>query len=95
MNHLQMVIPVLYSYFSKLLVYSTLKDKNSANVAKVLRIPPFVVGDYAKAGQLYPYGKLRRIIGYLREMDRKVKGIDVDKMETDALMREMIFKTLH
>ena len=92
---LQMVIPVLYSYFSKLLVYSTLKDKSSANVAKVLRIPPFVVGDYAKAGQLYPYGKLRRIIGYLREMDRKVKGIDVDKMETDALMREMIFKTLH
>lgn len=91
----QMVLPFLYSYFAKLLTYSNLSDKSSGNVASKLKVPPFVVGEYEKAGRLYSLGKLARILGYLRDMDRKSKGLHVDKMETDPLFREMFYKILH
>lgn len=92
---IQMVLPMLFSFYSKLLVLSKLTDKSSRAVASALKISPYFTDDYMVASRNYSFDKTTRILGYLREMDRKSKGLDVDKIEVEPLFREMIFKMLH
>ncbi len=86
---------MLYLYFSKLLIYSQLKDKSSRNAAAALGVSPYFVKDYATAARHYPLGKLIQIIHILREYDMKAKGIDNAGMSEGELYKEMIFKILH
>lgn len=92
-NPIQMVIPSLYNFFSKLLVYVTIENKN--NAAKELGVNPIAINDYKEAAKNYSQDKLERIIGYLRETDKKSKGIDNYSVDHGDLMRELVFKTLH
>jgi len=92
-NPIQMVIPSLYGYFSKLAMFVSLQDKS--NAAAELGISPYGLNDYKEAAQKYAPQKVERIIGYLRETDKKTKGVDNYSVENGDLMRELVFKILH
>jgi len=92
-NPIQMVIPSLYGYFSKLAAYVSAHDKGAA--AKEMGINPFALNDYKEAASKYTAPKVERIIGYLRETDKKSKGVDNYSVENGDLMRELVFKILH
>ncbi len=94
-NPIQMVLPILYSFFSKLLVYQNLKDRSQANAAKKMGVSPFGLGDYAKAARGYDARKTERIIGYIREADRKSKGRNNYGISHEFLLKELVFKILH
>jgi len=95
-NHpLVMVIPILFNYFSNLMVIHTLKDKSQRNVASALSMSPFFVNDLMTATRNYPYNKLFRIIGYLRDYDALAKGVGNTSTTTEDLTKELIFKILH
>ena len=66
----------LFSFFSNLLMYHYMPDKSQGNVAKELGINPYFVKDYATAARRYPAGKTFLIIGYLRDTDARLKGIN-------------------
>lgn len=92
---IQMVLPALYNYFSKLLVYSSLKDKSKSNVQSKLRVAPFVVDEYARNAANFKPQKLEKIISYIRDCDRKAKGVDNYGLSHGTLMKELVFKMLH
>lgn len=93
-NPIQMVLPSLYGYFIKIMVYLQLTDKTQA--ASALGIPPFFVKDYAAAAANYSLGKLASCIGYLYEADLRSKGIRNAGTVTDGeLLKELIFKIIH
>ncbi|MFT5183577.1 MAG: DNA polymerase-3 subunit delta [Flavobacteriales bacterium] len=94
-NPIQMVLPILYSFFSKLLVYQNLKDRSQANAAKQMGMSPFGLDDYTKAARSYDPRKTERIIGYIREADRKSKGRGNYGITSDFLLKELVFKILH
>jgi DNA polymerase-3 subunit delta len=95
-NHpLVMVIPILYNYFVNLGIIHTLQDKSSRSVASALSVNPFFVNEFVSAARNYPYGKIVKIIGYLREYDAKSKGIKNLSSSNEDLMKEMVFKILH
>lgn len=85
----------LQTFFSNLLMYHYLPDKSQANVAKELGINPFFVRDYAAAAKRYPAGKTFLIIGYLREMDARYKGINNPSAKDADLWKELIYKIMH
>ncbi|PCJ84396.1 MAG: DNA polymerase III subunit delta [Flavobacteriales bacterium] len=86
----------LYSYFSKLLQYHFLKDKSQNNVASVLRVHPFFVNGYQHAARNYNIKGVANAIGYLREYDRKSKGMgSTGNVPEGELLKEMIYKILH
>ncbi len=85
----------LQTFFSNLLMYHYLPDKSQANVAKELGINPFFVRDYATAAKRYPAGKTFLIIGYLREMDARYKGINNPSAKDADLWKELIYKIMH
>jgi len=96
-NPLVKVIPLLFSYFSKVLIYHHLRDKSRNNVASALSINPFFVMDYQQAAANYSYGKLTTVISLLREYDLKAKGVDSSgtSFPDGELMKELIFRILH
>lgn len=93
-NPIQMMLPVLYGYFLKVMFYHQLENKSDA--AKVLGCAPSFVKDYATAAANYPLGKLATCIGYLYDADLRSKGVRNSGSITDGeLMKEFIFKVIH
>ena len=94
-NPIQVVIPSLFSYFSKILNYHFLEDKSQNNVASVLQVHPFFVKTYVAAAKNYNIRKLVEIISILREFDMKSKGWGNVSATPADLQREMIYRILH
>lgn len=90
-----MVSAQIYAYFSKLMRYHYLTDKNKSSAANALGVNPFFVDDYLKASQFYPVSKIRHIFTYLREFDLKNKGVDNPSTSYGDLLKELVFKILH
>ena len=85
----------IYTFFSNLLMYHYMPDKSKANVAKELGINPYFVRDYEAAARRYPAGKVFLIMGYLRETDARLKGINNPSAKDADLWKELIFKIMH
>ena len=92
-NPIQMVIPSLYSFFNKLNIF--LANKENPDLAKMMGVAPFALNDYKEAGKKYNMAKVERIIGYLRQADKRSKGVDNATISSGDLMRELVFKILH
>jgi len=89
------IIPILYSFFSKVLLYQHLPDQSRSNTAAVLGVHPFFVQDYKMTAKNYPVQKIISIIAILREYDLKSKGVDHISVPDGELMKEMIYRILH
>lgn len=85
----------LFTFFSNLLMYHYMPDKSQANVAKELGINPYFVKDYATAAKRYSAGKTFLIIGYLRDTDARLKGINNPSAKDADLWKELIYKIMH
>jgi len=94
-NPILKTIPVLFGYFSKLILIHYQKDKSKDSIARNVGISPFFVGEYIDAAQNYPPAKLRKVVALFREYDGKSKGIDNDSTSQGELLRELIFRILH
>lgn len=93
-NPIQMVLPSLYNYFIKIMIYHQLADKSQA--ASVLKVNPYFLRDYATAANNYSLGKLASCIGYLNDADLRCKGIRNANTVTDGeLLKELVFKIIH
>lgn len=92
---MQRELPVLFGFFQNLLMYEYMPDKSERAVAAQLGINPFFVKDYVAAAKRYPAGKTFRIIGYFREMDARVKGINNPSAKDADLWKELIYKIMH
>ena len=85
----------IYNFFSNLLMYHYMPDKSKANVAKELGINPYFVRDYEAAAKRYPAGKVFLIMGYLRDTDARLKGINNPSAKDADLWKELIYKIMH
>ncbi len=86
---------VLYTFFSNLMLYHYLPDKTERVAAPILGVSPFFVKDYALAAKRYSAGKTFRIIGYFRDIDARLKGINNPSTSDEDLWKELIYKILH
>ena len=93
-NPIQLVLPILYGYFLKVMFYHQLENKSDA--AKVLGCAPSFVQDYAVAARNYKLGKLATCIGYLYEADLRSKGVrNSGNVGDGELLKELVFKVIH
>jgi DNA polymerase-3 subunit delta len=90
-NPIQMVIPTLFKYFTKILIYHRLKDKSQA--ASALGINPYFLNDYVGAARNYSQSKLIENIHVLRDYDMRSKGYGATgNLSNGDLYKELIFK---
>ena len=94
-NPMVLVLSQLFKFFSDLMIYHYLSDKNPASVASELKVNPYFVKDYQKAAQVFGAWKTMNIISYIRETDARYKGIGDTGTDEGDLMKELVFKMLH
>jgi len=96
-NHpIFVTISALFGYFTALLSYSFIKDKNNKQaLAKGMGVNPYFVKDYVAATRLYNPKKVVEAIALLREFDLKAKGVNNAGTPAGQLLREMIYKIMH
>ena len=92
-NPLIMTTALLFSLFSQLLQYHALQDKSKANVAKALKVNPYFVADYVVAARNYPMKKTSQVVGLLRDVDVKSKGVGGNVSQGD-LLKELMVKIM-
>ena len=86
---------ILYGFFANLMVFHYLPDKTDRAAASALGVSPFFVKDYAAAAKRYSAGKTFAIIGYFREIDARMKGINNPSAKDADLWKELIYKIMH
>lgn len=87
-------IAMIYSFFSKLLVASSAKDKSQGNLAKVLKVNPYFVKDYLNAMHYYSLPKITTIIECIHEADLRSKGVGFSGND-GQILKELVFKITH
>jgi len=93
-NPMVLSLSSLFYFFSKLLLFHSLKDKSRENVTKSLGISPFFLPEYQLAAKNYAVSKVINVISLLREYDLKSKGSGSLASEGD-LLKELVYKIMH
>ena len=93
-NPIQMILPLLYSFFIKVMLFHQEPDKKKAMA--VMKVNSFFMRDYETAARNYTLGKLASCIGYLYETDLRSKGVRNSGTVSDGeLLKELVFKIMH
>ena len=90
-------LPLLFSYFQNLMLAFYVPQRTSQEaVAQWLDLrSPWAAKDYMTGMRNYTATKVMQIIGKIREMDAKSKGLDNPNTPPGELMKELLFFILH
>ena len=90
-------LPLLFNYFQNLMIaYYSPKRNSQEGVAEWLELrSPWAAKEYMTGMRNYSGMKVMQIIGKLREIDAKSKGLDNPNTPPGDLMKEIIFYILH
>lgn len=94
-NSLFKTIPMVFNFFSKVLLIHSLPDKSEASIMAKAKLTSFNKKDYIDAYRNYPAKKVQDIIGWIRECNVRALGIDNYSTDQGELLRELVFKIMH
>ena len=93
-NPMVVTVSLLFNFFSQLLHFHGLNDKNPRNVASALKINPYFVNEYIVAARNFPMRKVSAVVSTLREFDVKSKGVNSNAVPQGDLLKELLVKIL-
>ena len=90
-------LPMLFNYFQNLMIaFYAPNNKSQEGVAEWLELRnAWAAKDYMTGMRNYSGMKVMQIIGKIREIDAKSKGLDNPNTPPGELMKELIFYILH
>lgn len=94
-NSIFKTIPMLFTFFSKVLVIHSMAGRTEAEILSTAKITNFQKQDYMDAYRNYNSRKVQDIISWLRECNIRALGIDNYSTDQGELLRELVFKILH
>ena len=95
-NPIQMTLPVIFNYFSNLLICYYTKDRSETGLMTALGLRgTFQVKDYMTGLRNYPAMKVFNLISDIRTTDARSKGVDNSSLSDADLLKELLYKILH
>ena len=89
---LQLILPLLYSFFSKVYMLFGADTSDDRSLAGQLGIPPFSIRNYKEAARLYGYQGTELTLLLLHQYNLKSVGVGATSTEDSSLLKELIFK---
>jgi DNA polymerase-3 subunit delta len=89
---LQLILPLLYSFFSKVYMLFGADMSDDRSLASQLGIPPFSIRNYKEAARLYGYQGTELTLLLLHQYNLKSVGVGATSTEDSSLLKELIFK---
>src|SRR5687767_10884176 len=91
---IQLIMPSLYSFFSKLYMIHGLNSRDEKTVAAAIGINPFFVRDYLQAVKTYSFPQVEKAILLLHQYNLRSVGVSDIGTEDASLLKEMVFKII-
>ena len=92
---IQLVLPTLYGYFSKLYAIFGMADKSEAGIKHLFYNNSFAAKDALAAAKKYSYEGVERVLLLLHEYNLKSVGVNSSGATSDAsLMKELVVKMM-
>jgi DNA polymerase-3 subunit delta len=89
---IQLVLPSLYSFFSKVFMIYGAGTDNEKTLATHIGVNPYFMKDYMQAARLYKYKDVENVLLLLHSYNLKSLGIGSTGTDDASLMKEMIAK---
>lgn len=89
---IQLVLPSLYSFFSKVFMVFGSPSKDEKSIAATIGVTPYFIKDYMQAANLYSYEGVERILLLLHNYNLRSIGINDAGTEDASLLKEMVLK---
>lgn len=91
---IQLVLPSLYSFFSKVFMVFGAGSHDEKSVAAALGINPYFIKDYMQAANLYKFEGVEKILLLLHTYNLRSVGVNDAGTEDASLMKEMVVKMM-
>lgn len=91
---IQLVLPSLYSFFSKVFMVFGANAQDEKAIAAAIGVNPFFMKDYMQAARLYTYPGIEKALLLLHNYNLKSVGVGSTGTEDASLMKEMIVKIM-
>ncbi len=90
---IQMMLPALYNFFSKVYMIFGVQGDEKA-LASAIGVNPYFIKDYIAAAKNYAYEGVERILLLLHEYNLRSVGVNNAGAEDSSLMKEMVVKMM-
>lgn len=91
---IQLVLPSIYSFFSKVFMIFGAGTNDEKTIATAIGVPPYFMKEYMQAARLYTYPGVERALLLLHSYNLKSIGVGSTSTEDASLMKEMIVKMM-
>ena len=89
---MQLVLPSLYSFFSKVFMVFGAGTSDEKAIATAIGVNSFFVKDYLQAAKVYNYQGIEKILLLLHQYNLKSIGINNAGTEDGSLLKELVCK---
>jgi DNA polymerase III subunit delta len=89
---IQLVLPALYSFFSKVYMIFALTAPDEKTTASALGVSPYFVRDYLQAAKNYGFAGTENALLLLHQYNLKSVGVGAINMEDGSLLKELVTK---
>ena len=91
---IQLILPSLYGFFSKVFMIYGLNTRDEKTIAASLGVNSFFVKDYLKATSVYNYADVEKLLLLLSDYNLKSIGINNSGTPDASLLKEMVVKMI-
>ncbi|CAN5227376.1 DNA polymerase III subunit delta [soil metagenome] len=91
---IQMLLPSLYNFFSKILVVHTMADKSVNGIKPLFYFNAYLAAEAMKAVMNYSYQSTEQVIMLLHEYNLKTLGVNSTALSTGSLLKELTVKVI-
>ncbi len=91
---IQLLLPSLYGFFSKVFMIFGAGTQDERTIATTIGVNPFFVKDYLKAASLYSYTGVEKALMLLHQYNLKSIGVGSAGTEDASLLKELVVKIM-
>jgi DNA polymerase-3 subunit delta len=91
---IQLVLPSLYSFFSKVFMIFGAGTKDEKTIATSIGVNPYFMKEYMQAARIYSYSGVEKALLLLHQYNLRSVGVGDSGTEDASLLKEMVVKIL-
>ena len=91
---IQLVLPSLYSFFSKVFMIFGAGTKDEKTIATSIGVNPYFMKEYMQAARIYSYSGVEKALLLLHQYNLRSVGVGDSGTEDASLLKEIVVKIL-
>lgn len=92
---IQLILPSVYNFFSKLYILVGTEGVDEKSAASLLGVSPFFVKDYLSAARKYDYAGVEKVLLLLHQYNLRSVGVHNGGSSDAGLLKEMVVKIMN